>query len=259
VIRLGIPGAIRAVTVDTNHFRGNYPESCSLDAASVAGDPAPDALAGLPWREIAPRTPLQGHAENHIDATGGARATHVRLNIYPDGGVARLRVWGTPRPDWKALAATGQPIDLIAIAHGGVPLASSDEFFSEPLNLLMPDPPANMGDGWETRRRRGPGHDWVVIRLGHRGMPSALELDTTHFKGNFPDGASLDACDAPETPPDRAPAPDAGWGALLPRAALRANASHHFDLDAVAPATHVRLNIYPDGGVARLRLYGRPV
>ena len=259
VIRLGIPGVIRAVTVDTNHFRGNYPESCSLDAASAAAAPTPDPLAGLPWREIAPRTSLQGHAENHIDVTDPARATHVRLNIYPDGGVARLRVWGTPRPDWTALASTGQPIDLIAIAHGGVPLASSDEFFSEPLNLLMPDPPANMGDGWETRRRRGPGHDWVVIRLGHRGIPSALELDTTHFKGNFPDGASLDACDAPETPPDRTPGPDAGWRELLPRSPLRANASHHFDLNAAAPVTHVRLNIHPDGGVARLRLYGRPV
>ena len=257
VIRLGIPGVIRAVTVDTNHFRGNYPESCSLDAASAAAEPTPDTLAGLPWREIVPRTPLQGHAENHIDVIDGARATHVRLNIHPDGGVARLRVWGTPRPDWTALAATGRPIDLIAIAHGGEPLASSDAFFSEPLNLLMPDPPAHMGDGWETRRRRGPGHDWVVIRLGHRGIPTALEVDTTHFKGNFPDGASLDACDAPETPPASAPGPEAGWRELLPRSALRANDSHRFDLGAAAPVTHVRLNIFPDGGVARLRLFGR--
>ena len=259
VIRLGVPGVIRAVTVDTNHFRGNYPESCSLDAASTAGEPTPDALAGLPWREIVPRTPLEGHAENRIGVTDGARVTHVRLNIYPDGGVARLRVWGAARPDWAALAATGQPIDLIAVAHGGVPLASSDEFFSEPLNLLMPAPPANMGDGWETRRRRGPGHDWVVIRLGHRGTPTALELDTTHFKGNFPDGASLDVCDLPDAPADRAPGSDAGWRELLPRTRLRANASHHFDIDAAVPVTHVRLNIYPDGGVARLRLFGIPV
>jgi len=251
VIRLGIPGVIRAVTVDTNHFRGNYPESCSLEAAGAVDDAPPDAVATLPWREIVPRTPLQGHTENRIDVTGDVRVTHVRLNIFPDGGVARLRIWGEARPDWAALAATGQPVDLTAVAHGGVPLASSDEFFSQPLNLLMPDPPTNMGDGWETRRRRGPGHDWVVIRLGHRGVPSALELDTTHFKGNFPDGASLEGCDG-------APGPAVVWRELLSRTALRPDARHRFDLAAAAPITHVRLNIYPDGGVARLRLFGKP-
>jgi allantoicase len=258
VVRLGIPGVIRAVTVDTNHFRGNFPESCSLDAAAAEDDPTANAVAGLPWREIVPRTRLEGHAENRFGVTDAARATHVRLNIFPDGGVARLRIWGEARPDWRALRAAGQPVDLIAAAHGGVPLAASDEFFSEPLNLLMPDTPADMSDGWETRRRRGPGHDWVVIRLGHRGVASALELDTTHFKGNFPDGASLDGCDTPDVPPDRAPGPEAGWRELLPRTKLRADARHRFDLSAAAAISHVRLNIYPDGGVARLRLYGEP-
>jgi allantoicase len=188
VIRLGIAGVIRAVTVDTNHFRGNYPESCSLDAAAAAGDPSPDAVADLPWREILPRTPLTGHAENTLAVTDDARVTHVRLNIHPDGGVARLRVWGEARPDWAAITAIGRPVDLVAVAHGGVPLASSDEFFSEPHTLLMPYPPANMGDGWETRRRRGPGHDWVAIRLGHRGgRPRSTGHDP--LQGNYPDGA----------------------------------------------------------------------
>jgi allantoicase len=260
VIRLGIPGVIRAVTVDTNHFRGNYPESCSLDAAAAAAsDPSPDAVADLPWREIVPRTPLAGHAENTLAVTDDAHTTHVRLNIYPDGGVARLRVWGEARPDWAAITAPGLPVDLVAAAHGGVPLASSDEFFSEPLNLLMPYPSASMGDGWETRRRRGPGHDWVVIRLGHRGVPSAVELDTTHFKGNYPDAASLEACDAPDAPPVVVPGPDAGWHEVLPRTRLQANHRHRFDLSTDAAITHVRLNLHPDGGVARLRLFGRPV
>jgi allantoicase len=254
VIRLGAPGVIRAVTVDTNHFRGNYPEECSLDAAAAA-DEAADPAA-LPWCEIVPRSALAGHAENVFAVTDPARATHVRLNIYPDGGVARLRVWGEARPDWPALAAVGEPLDLIAAAHGGAPLASSDEFFSEPLNLLMPDPPADMGDGWETRRRRGPGHDWVVIRLGHRGVPSALELDTTHFKGNYPDGASLDGCDVAQDSATGVPAADAGWRELLARTRLGPDAMHRFELAGGSAVTHVRLNIYPDGGVARMRLYG---
>jgi allantoicase len=168
-------------------------------------------------------------------------------------------VWGEARPDWAAIAAGGAPVDLVAVTHGGVPLASSDEFFSQPLNLLMPDPPANMGDGWETRRRRGPGHDWVVIRLGHRGVASAVEVDTTHFKGNYPDGVSLEGCDAPDVPSAVVPGPGAAWRELLSRASLQADRRHRFELPAGGPITHVRFNIHPDGGVARLRLYGRPV
>ena len=148
IVRLGIPGVIRAVTVDTNHFRGNHPEACSLDA-SVRNQ----------WVEILSRSPLHGHAENEFQIASDARVTEVRLNIYPDGGVARLRVWGEARPDWSRLAH--RRIDLAAVGHGTVPVAASDEFFGEPLNLVMPGRPANMGDGWETKRRRGPGHDWV--------------------------------------------------------------------------------------------------
>ncbi len=254
VVRLGIPGVIRAVTVDTNHFRGNYPEACSLDAADLAGDPDTASLAQAAWHALLPRSPLSGHAEHAFAVTLEQRVTHVRLNIFPDGGVARLRVWGDARPDWASIAASGRPIDLVAVAHGGVPIASSDEFFGEPLNLLMPDRPANMGDGWETKRRRGPGHDWVVVRLGRPGSPATVEIDTTHFKGNFPESASLEGCHAAGDP-----APDAAWRELLSRTTLRADTTHRFPLAGEAPVTHVRLNIFPDGGVARMRLYGRPV
>jgi allantoicase len=257
IVELGIPGAIRAITVDTSHFRGNHPAACSLDVAELEGSPGAERLRALShaFAELLPRAPLAGHTENHFPIERGARCTHVRLKIYPDGGVARLRIWGEARPDWRRIGAK-RLIDLVAIEHGGVPLATSDQFFSEPVNLIMPGRPRDMGDGWETRRRRGPGHDWVVLRLGRRGVVERVELDTTHFKGNFPESASLEACDAAAP---GAPGDDASWGDVVPRTKLRANARHRF---AVArpvrrPVTHVRLNIFPDGGVARLRVWGR--
>jgi len=246
IIRLGAPGVIRKVTVDTNHFRGNHPEAASLEAASGSADA---------WVEVLPRAPLAGHAENVFPITTELRATRVRLNIYPDGGVARLRVWGEPRPDWTRLRAGKGPIDLVAATLGGVPLMASDQFFSEPLNLLLPGRPANMGDGWETRRRRGPGFDWVVLKLGHRGVIETAEVDTTHFKGNYPESCRLEGAESLAVPDD------ATWRELVARTRLGPNRRHRFPVPTAArrPVTHVRLSIFPDGGVARLRLWGRPV
>ena len=264
LIRLGVPGAISAITVDTNHFRGNHPAACSLDAAMLTGSLGGRQLRALDraFTEVLPRSPLAGHTENEFKVQSGSRYTHVRLKIYPDGGVARLRVWGEARPDWRRIGATRRAIDLVAVEHGGLPLSTSDQFFSEPLNLIMPERPRDMGDGWETRRRRGPGHDWVVLRLGRRGVIERVELDTTHFKGNFPESASLEGCDVPGgAPPRPPPGEDAGWRELVPRAGLRANARHRLAVARAArvPVTHVRLNIFPDGGVARLRLWGKIV
>lgn len=257
IIRLGIPGVIRAVTVDTNHFKGNHPAACALDGAVPPATVAARRLGALDeWTELLPRSPLTAHAENEFPIKAEARFSHVRLNIFPDGGVARLRIWGEARPDWRRIAAARRPVDLVAVEHGGMPLATSDQFFSEPVNLIMPGRSRDMGDGWETRRRRGPGHDWVVLRLGRRGMIERVELDTTHFKGNFPESASLEGCDAPAAGPDHA-----DWRELLARTKLRANARHRFAIGRGrrTPVTHVRLSIFPDGGVARLRLWGRPV
>jgi allantoicase len=262
VVRLGVPGIVSAVTVDTRHFRGNHPEACSVEAAALAGDPTAARLRGdaVTWETVVPQRPLIADTENEFPAASEARFTHVRLSIFPDGGVARLRVWGEARPDWAALEAKSRRLDLLAIEHGGVPLAVSDEFFSEPLNLLMPGPSASMSDGWETRRRRGPGHDWVILRLGARGTIDAVRVDTTHFKGNFPESCRLEGCDLPG--PVEASVPDAGapWRELVPRTKLKADTQHRFRaVGRSGPVTHVRLSIYPDGGVARLRLFGRRV
>lgn len=267
IIELAVPGRIRRVVVETTHFRGNHPESCSLEAAPPSD---PDAATGTPrdggWREILSRSPLAGDSRNEFGIEDTEPCSRVRLNIFPDGGVARLRVLGEPTPDWSRLLAGRELVDLAAALHGGVPIECSDRFFSDPGNLLMPGPSTHMGDGWETRRRRGPGHDWVVVRLGRPGVIEEVEVDTSHFKGNYPAACSLEGLPAA----GERGATHAGsggrtgsagaWHELLSRAELGPDAVHRFTPAPGGTAvSHVRFNIYPDGGVARLRLHGRPV
>jgi len=243
VVRLGLPGAIRGVNVDTAFFRGNFPESCSIDAAE-SGDG--------PWIEILPTSPLRGDAENLFPIEGDRRSTHVKLHIYPDGGVARLRVYGRVVPDAERLSRDKE-VDLAALENGALVVASSDMFFGARHNLILPGPPRGMHDGWETRRRRGPGHDWAIVQLAAPGTIRSIEVDTTWFKGNAPGRCSVEVLQAGD-PTSAA----AEWGEILPETPLRPDAVHRFEEEvrAASPATHARLNIFPDGGVARLRLFG---
>jgi allantoicase len=262
ILQLGVPGVIKGVTVDTHHFKGNHPEACSLTAAELSSAPKLPALkkSAERWPEILSRSPLLPDAENEFAIRRDERFTHVRLLIYPDGGVARLRVWGEARPDWERLRRRKGAIDLVAIEHGGVPLAASDEFFSEPINLLLPRPSTDMGDGWETRRRRGPGNDWVIIRLGTRGSIDEVVVDTTHFKGNFPESCRLEGCDATDLAPGAIPDERVQWREVVPRTRLGADRRHRFKaVGRSGSVSHVRFSIFPDGGVARLRVLGRPV
>jgi allantoicase len=253
IAQLGTPGILRGVVVDTSHFRGNYPEHCSLEACALAdGAGAEESTSNATgWTEILAKSPLKGDTQNQFTIGDPHRYTHVRFNIYPDGGVARLRVYGEVLPDWRRVLAESACIDLAGIVHGGRVLDASDMFFSAPQNLLMPDRSSHMGDGWETKRRRGPGHDWVVIRLGIEGVLRQVEVDTSHFKGNFPESCSLEAsaCSDPAA---------SQWKEILPRTPLRADSVHRFEITGNTAASQVRFNIYPDGGVARLRIYGVP-
>jgi allantoicase len=258
IIRLGLPGVLHGFVVDTSHFKGNYPEHCSIEACSLDGQPDASALTSpsTPWIEILPKSPLQGDSENRLAIQSADRVTHLRFKIYPDGGVARLRAYGEVVPDWSRLAARGSDIDLAAVEHGGLVVASSDMFFGSRNNLIMPGRAAGMSDGWETRRRRGPGHDWAIVRLGTRGTIRLVEIDTSHFKGNFPESFSLEACDI--APPGIEDLATADWREALPRTKLEADTLHRYEKE-IKPAggvTHVRFNIFPDGGVSRLRIFG---
>jgi allantoicase len=271
VLALGAPGEVAGFDVDTNHFLGNHPPFASIDGLLAPATATLDDLAGRAWTELLAQAPLRPGSQNLFVAQARGPMSHVRLNIFPDGGVARLRVFGRVVPPDAGVAGGGDErddearahvsaglVDLAAVKNGGLALACSDAFFGPMNNLLLPGRAANMGGGWETRRRRGAGHDWILVRLGGRGTPAAIEIDTAHFKGNYPDRFWLEAIDAPAGAriTDLVASPD--WRALMLETKLAADARHFFNVpEAGAPVTHVRLSIFPDGGVSRLRVWGR--
>ncbi|MGH8960137.1 MAG: allantoicase [Jatrophihabitantaceae bacterium] len=238
IVRLGCPGVVRTVVVDTAFFRGNFPPETSVEACGVEGHPSPGELAAADWTTLVARCALTGDSAHEFAVEDEHRYTHVRLSIYPDGGVARLRVFGEVVPDPRLLAHT---IDLAALENGGRVLDCSNSFFSSPNNLIKPGLALVMGDGWETSRRRDDGNDWVQVQLACAGRTVLAEIDTTHFVGNAPGWAAL-----------------TGEGVdVLARTALQPDTRHRFVL-APAELSAVRLDVFPDGGVGRLRLYGTP-
>jgi allantoicase len=246
---------VRSIVVDTAFFTGNYPQACSADACSVSGYPSFAEIAEGPeataWHEIVPRVLVTGDARHAFKVNSERRSTHVRLNIFPDGGVARLHVHGEAILDPALLE--GLTVDLAALENGADVEASSDRnSYSAPRNVISPGLSRVMGEGWETRRRRRAGHEWLVIRLAGHGVIDLAEIDTSWYRGNQPDTASLQVLDATT---GASPGDKSAWRDLLPPVRLLPDTPHRFRV-AGTPATHVRLNIFPDGGVARLRLYG---
>lgn len=259
LVKLGLRGIVHGVDIDTSFFNGNQPEKASIEACDLRVITASEhRLRRAEWAELLPPSvTLPAQSNLYAVRETPHPVTHLRLNIFPDGGVARLRVYGVVAVDWSKLR--GKLVDLAAVENGGRALAASDEHFGRMGNLLFRGRAVNMGDGWETRRRRGPGHDWVTIALGHRGTIDKIEIDTNHFKGNYPDRASIQACYVPHGVPPEGDADGAPWTEILPETKLRA---HHRrvlsrELKERGPFTHVRLRIFPDGGVSRLRVYGR--
>ncbi|MBF9128103.1 allantoicase [Plantactinospora sp. S1510] len=251
ILRLGAPGIVRGVVVDTSYFTGNYPPYASVEACGMPGYPDPAELADADWLPLLARSPLRGDSRNLFEVDSPHRFTHVRLRIYPDGGVARLRVHGIVVPD-PELFPDGR-LDLAALEHGGLVVGCSDMFYGSPQQLLAPGLARSMGEGWETARRRDDGNDWVRVRLAVPGQVRQVELDTSHFKGNAPAAATLRGIDARSADP----AEPAGWFEILPRTRLQPDTRHRFPVDVPGTATDVRLDVFPDGGLARMRLPGR--
>src|SRR5437588_8201421 len=226
IVRLGLPGVIRGVVMDTSHFKGNYPERCSLEASAIDGLPTTEHLTSdaTEWNEILTVSNLNGDSPNPFAITSEERWTHLRLKIYSDGGGGRLRAYGEVVPDWNRLKQIGGEIDLAAVENGGLVLSCSDMFFGHRHNLIMPGRAANMADGWETKRRRGPGHDWTIVRLGAPGAVQRVVVDTRFFKGNAPGWCSLDGASA-QLP---ASLDDLQWRELMPRTPLVPDTVHTF-------------------------------
>lgn len=255
VIQLGLVGLLRGVDVDTSYFTGNFPSHCSLESCS-----APDgAWERAEWKVSLSKVRLQGGTHNLFDIEDKTPRTHVRLNIFPDGGVARLRVYGEVVPDLEALAESAEPADFASAANGGLVIRASDMYFSSKNNLILPGRPANTADGWETRRRRGAGFDWALIQLGARCELERVLVETEHFKGNHPDWCTIDACDAEAPSPDDLVTGKVGWREILAPAKLNPDTVHIYQSELLhrGPFSHLRLNIYPDGGISRLRAFGR--
>ncbi|WP_120997951.1 allantoicase [Stutzerimonas urumqiensis] len=255
VIRLGVPGSIKGVDIDTSFFTGNFPPSASLEACFVAeGDPT-DATV---WTEVLAAVELKGNSHHYHEIANDQAFTHLRFNIYPDGGVARLRVYGIPFRDWSSVGDNEQ-VDLAAALNGGRALACSDEHFGRMSNILNPGRGINMGDGWETARRRTPGNDWVIVALGHPGEIERIVVDTLHFKGNYPDSCNIQAAYVKGGTDSQIETQSLFWRELLPSQKLEMHAEHEFveQIAKLGPITHVRVNIFPDGGISRLRLFGK--
>lgn len=258
ILRFGVPGRIKEAVVDTAFFRGNFPESCSIEGTFAHPHTPLDSLINSTWTTLLEKSLLKGDSKNSFAIKSAEKMSHIRVNIFPDGGVARLRLFGDVVPDWQTISQRSMSVDLAAVENGGYALSCSDMFFSDRNNLLMPGFSTHMGDGWETKRRRGPGYDWVIIRLGHRGVLQKLEVDTSHFKGNAPDHCFVDAIDNSGANESALTADNASWKTLLNQSKLLPNTRHQFtnELLLSEPVTHLRLRIYPDGGVARFRAWG---
>jgi allantoicase len=254
VIQLGVSGKIKGFDIDTNFFLGNHPPHASIEGVNLSGKDIPADWDSITWKEILPKSHLDAGSQNFYDCQSDEIFTHLRLHIYPDGGVARFRVYGEVFKNWD-LVSTEHEIDLLAATNGGQALACNDMFFSAMSNLTMPNRGANMGDGWETKRNRTPNNrDWVILKLAHKGNVERIVVDTCHFKGNYPDSCSIEACVSATDDLQ-----NADWQMLLPQQKLSADHEHEFvsELNKLGGITHVRLNIFPDGGVSRLRLFGK--
>jgi allantoicase len=259
ILQLGKSGQIKGFEIDTTYFTGNYAPAISVQGCcSIDGSPDEQTE----WYSLVETTPIVGNKKQYFqpkfdnDDARKMNYTHIRLNMYPDGGIARFRVYGTPSADH---ISKGQEIDLIAMENGGRAVLCNDEHFGKMNNLLMPGKGINMGDGWETRRRREPGNDWVIIALGQSGLPQKALIDTAYFKGNFPHQVSIQAAFMDNINRASIAQQSLYWQEILTPQKLSADNEHQFDLQCANPVNIIRMNIYPDGGISRLRLFGKTV
>lgn len=264
IVRLGVPGLISGVTVDTSFFVGNYPPECSVEAVDVRGFPSPQELLEAEWVTIVARQKLEGDAENYFaiesEELARRRFTHVRLNNIPDGGIARLRVHGRVLADPEFTVGAGfVQCDLAAARNGGrVVATSSSAVYTPATAVLMPGESRVMGEGWETVRRRDGGNDWIEVELVGEGIARIVEIDTANYVGNAPDRVTLRGrVEGAGSDSGSGSGSGSGeWFDLVPETRIQPDALHRFRIENAGPATHVRLDAFPDGGVARLRVHG---
>lgn len=255
IIKLGVKGIIHGLDIDTDHFLGNHPPYASVDACLSNSK----IIKEKEWKEILGKTSLEPGSQNLMPVSDGNVYNMVRLNIFPDGGVARFRVYGKIVPDFFS-KKKNELTDLAALVNGGKVLVCNDMFFGSKDNLISPGRSKVMGDGWETKRKRIPGYDWTILKLAAPGKIKKIIVDTNLFKGNYPDQCSIEGCFNNEISDHEITNPTVTWKELLKKTSLTGHKENVFknELTDIGSITHVRLNIFPDGGVSRLRLFGVP-
>lgn len=259
IIKLGVEGIITGVDIDTNHFLGNHPPYASVEACNIAEEAdTEEYLSGkIKWTEILSKSPLNPGSQNLFSIKDENSWTHVKLNIFPDGGVSRFRVYGENSGNWKKTKSK-ELTDLAALLNGGRVIVCNDMFFGSKDNLISPGRSCNMGDGWETKRKRIPGYDWAILKLAAAGEIRKIIVDTNFFKGNFPDSCLIEGSYNPGVSDDQVVHSEMNWRELLPKTKLKGDFENIFEkeINNIGTITHVRLNIFPDGGVSRLRMFG---
>ena len=252
IIELGVAGKIRAFDIDTTFFTGNYPASAAIEACYAPNGNLHDAL----WHPILANSIL-GPSQHHLfNVKSEDIFTHVRLNIFTDGGIARFRVYGEVSIQ---IQDQTQTLDLLALENGGRVIAYSDAHFGHPRNLINPGRGINMGDGWETKRRRTPGFDWCVLALGKNGLIEKIEIDTAHFKGNYPAQVSIQATYVENATDPQLIPQSMFWSYLLHPQDMQMDHIHLY-IDEILKhekISHIRVNMIPDGGISRIRLWGK--
>ncbi|SPO03909.1 probable Allantoicase [Cephalotrichum gorgonifer] len=262
IVRLGVAsGTVEGVEVDTAFFSGNHAPFISVEGCFSQDDDEVVSWKGgrgkwetiLGLQECGPSQRFGWK----LDVPTTERYTHVRLNMYPDGGIARFRLFGHAVPVFPADETA--VFDLAAAQNGGVAISCSDQHFGTKDNLLLPGRGVDMGDGWETARSRTKGHeDWTIIKLGAPGIIQKLIVDTAHFRGNFPQAVRIEAI---SWKGDKEPSSDSdGWKSMLEPSKCGPDKEHEFECEQKADTdaiTHVKLVMIPDGGVKRIRVLGR--
>lgn len=252
IVKLGVAGKIKALDIDTTFFSGNYPASASLEACFAPNDD----LSTATWHSILPNSILNPSQHHLFDVEHDQNFSHIRLNIFPDGGVARLRVYGDVQVN---IQDKSQTLDLLALENGGRVIAYSDAHFGHPRNLINPGRGINMGDGWETKRRRAPGFDWCILALAQGASIENIEIDTAHFKGNYPAEVSIQAIYIEDATDPQLIPQSMFWPFLLEAQPMKMDHIHSFIDEVLAheKVSHIRVNMIPDGGISRIRLWGK--
>ena len=253
ILKLGKPGSILKVDIDTSYFNGNQPATVSLEGANSNSN----NTKLLKWQPLLPRKKTKANIHHYFSTNNKKVFTHIKFNIFPDGGVARLRLFGVIA---KTKKLKNKITNLASLLDGASVVACNNEHFGKAENILAPGKAKNMGDGWETRRRRGKGYDWLILNSLDGCMINKIEISTHHFKGNFPSHCSLQATYFPTPRSSKhIVSSSTKWKYLLKNAKLSANKVHNFSnsLMKKEKINYIKINIFPDGGISRFRIYGK--